>query len=154
MSGSCISPCGGKAPRGAFRRATADRVSARCKSLHRDARPADRARLRLVYLGHGPLHDEVCALLASHGLADQAWLPGGRDDVADLLPGFDLFVLPSLGEGISNTILEAMACTLPVVATDVGGNPELVTADTGILVPSADPDALAAAIARSQVATS
>ena len=58
--------------------------------------------------------------------------------------GLDCFVLPSLAEGISNTILEAMASGLPVIATDVGGNAELVTAgSTGQLVPAGDPEALA-----------
>jgi len=59
----------------------------------------------------------------------------------------DLFVLPSLGEGISNTILEAMACGLPVIATDVGGNPELVLpGKTGTLVPAADHEEMAQAL--------
>ena len=71
---------------------------------------------------------------------------GARDDVAALMAAFDVFVLPSLGEGISNTILEAMACGLPVVATRVGGNPELVAPETGRLVPSADPGALCGAL--------
>src|SRR5580765_3810363 len=76
-----------------------------------------------------------------------AWLPGNRDDVARIMRGFDLFVLPSLAEGISNTILEAMASGLPVVATAVGGNPELVeNGRTGQLVPPAEPMAMAQAM--------
>ncbi|MBL8249211.1 MAG: glycosyltransferase, partial [Candidatus Competibacter sp.] len=75
------------------------------------------------------------------------WLAGSRDEVPELLRSLDLFVLPSRAEGISNTILEAMACGLPVVATDVGGNAELVAkGETGQLVPANDPAALAAAI--------
>ena len=63
--------------------------------------------------------------------------------------GLDAYVLPSLGEGISNTILEAMATGLPVVATDVGGSPELVQPGlTGELVPSGDVEAMARAILR------
>jgi glycosyltransferase involved in cell wall biosynthesis len=80
-------------------------------------------------------------------MAELAWLPGERDDIPDILRGLDCFVLPSLAEGISNTILEAMACGLPVVATDVGGNRELLEPGvTGELVPAADPAALAEAI--------
>jgi glycosyltransferase involved in cell wall biosynthesis len=63
------------------------------------------------------------------------------------LPHFDVFVLPSMAEGISNTILEAMACGVPVVATAVGGNPELVVdAVTGRLVPAGNAEALARAL--------
>ncbi|HTK69753.1 MAG TPA: glycosyltransferase, partial [Candidatus Eisenbacteria bacterium] len=82
--------------------------------------------------------------------ADQdAWLPGSREDVPEQLRGFDVFALPSRAEGISNTILEAMATGLPTVVTDVGGNPELVRdGETGWLVPSADPAALAEGLAR------
>src|SRR5580765_8898917 len=76
-----------------------------------------------------------------------AWLPGNRDDVARIMRGFDLFVLPSLAEGISNTILEAMATGLPVLATAVGGNPELIQAGvTGTLVPRDDPESMARAM--------
>jgi glycosyltransferase involved in cell wall biosynthesis len=86
-------------------------------------------------------------LLADADATSLAWLPGERGDIPELMRGFDLFALPSLGEGISNTILEAMATALPVVATRVGGNPELVTEGvTGALVPPADPAALAAAL--------
>jgi glycosyltransferase involved in cell wall biosynthesis len=69
--------------------------------------------------------------------------------VAALLPHFDIFALPSQAEGISNTLLEAMACGCAPVATDVGGNPELVENEVnGLLVPSQDGPALAAALAR------
>jgi len=111
-------------------------------------RPAWRERVCLVMVGDGPLRAEADALLREAGCADLTWLPGTRGDTPALLNAFDLFVLPSLAEGISNTILEAMATGLPVVATAVGGNPELVTSGaTGALVPRADPVALAAALA-------
>lgn len=109
--------------------------------------PENRATLRLALIGDGPLLGECDGLLTRAGLRDLAWLPGARDDVGDLMRCFDLFALPSLVEGISNTILEAMATGLPVVATRVGGNPELVDeAVTGSLVPAADPEAMAQAI--------
>jgi glycosyltransferase involved in cell wall biosynthesis len=74
---------------------------------------------------------------------------GFRDDVPALLDAMDVFVLPSLSEGLSLALLEAMAAAKPVVATRVGGNPELVVdGETGHLVPPRDPDALATAIAR------
>jgi sugar transferase (PEP-CTERM/EpsH1 system associated) len=106
-----------------------------------------RARLRLVMVGDGPLRAEVERILEQGGVRDLAWLPGERADIPDILRGLDLFVLPSLAEGISNTILEAMATALPVVATRVGGNGELIEEGlTGALVPSADPDAIAVAM--------
>ena len=109
--------------------------------------PALRERLRLVMVGSGPLRDECLAILSEGGVADLAWLPGERADVPDVMRGLDCFVLPSKAEGISNTILEAMACGLPVVATDVGGNAELVDAGrTGCLVRAGDVDQLAAAL--------
>ena len=109
--------------------------------------PSLRARLRLVIVGDGPSEGEVRAILARAGVVDLAWLPGARTDVAGLLRTFDVFVLPSLAEGISNTILEAMATALPVIATDVGGNGELIDAGrTGLLVPSDDVAALAQAL--------
>jgi sugar transferase (PEP-CTERM/EpsH1 system associated) len=111
------------------------------------AMPGAKQRLRLVMVGDGPLREQVRMLLAEAGIDEYAWLPGNRDDVARIMRSFDLFVLPSLAEGISNTILEAMACGLPVLATAVGGNPELIQAGvTGTLVPRDDPESMARAI--------
>lgn len=109
--------------------------------------PSLKGRLRLIMIGDGPLRGEARQILEQAGVADLAWLPGERHDVPEILRGLDCFVLPSLAEGISNTILEAMAVGLPVVATRVGGNPELVIEGvTGRLVPSGDADAMAAAL--------
>jgi len=112
------------------------------------AHPALVERLRLVIVGEGPLRTEAQALLAQAGVAEYAWLPGARDDVPEIMRGLDCFVLPSLAEGISNTILEAMASGLPVVATDVGGNRELIDRGrTGEIVPAGDIEAMAERIA-------
>jgi sugar transferase (PEP-CTERM/EpsH1 system associated) len=115
----------------------------------RELAPAARDQMRLLMIGDGPLYAEVQALLSSAGAGDVAWLPGERDDIPAILASLDCFVLPSRAEGISNTILEAMASRLPVIATCVGGNVELVVEGvTGELVPPADPDALARQIVR------
>jgi sugar transferase (PEP-CTERM/EpsH1 system associated) len=99
---------------------------------------------RLLLVGEGPLRAQAQAILDAAGAGGLAWLPGERADVPDVMRALNCFVLPSLAEGISNTILEAMATGLPVVATQVGGNGELVDSGrTGMLVPSADIDALA-----------
>jgi sugar transferase (PEP-CTERM/EpsH1 system associated) len=112
------------------------------------ARPELRRRLRLVMIGEGSLRPEIERVLGQAGAAELAWLPGFRDDTAELYRSLDLFVLPSRREGISNTILEAMASGLPVLATRVGGNPEIVAdGETGLLVPAADPAAMAEALA-------
>jgi sugar transferase (PEP-CTERM/EpsH1 system associated) len=109
--------------------------------------PELRERLRLVMIGDGPLRAQSLALLEQGGCAELAWLPGERNDVPEVLRGLDCFVLPSLAEGISNTILEAMSTGLPVIATDVGGNGELVQAGvSGELVPAGDVEAMARSI--------
>lgn len=110
--------------------------------------PEARATMRLAVIGDGPERDNVASILKEGKASDLAWLPGERNDIPDLLRQMDVFVLPSLAEGISNTVLEAMSSAIPVIATAVGGNPELVSADTGQLVPSGDVEALAIAIAR------
>ncbi len=107
----------------------------------------EHAHARLVIVGDGPGRATALELLRAAGLGHLAWLPGERADIPDVMRSLDLFVLPSLGEGISNTILEAMACGLPIVATSVGGNLELVVeGQTGTLVPPGDPDRMAQAI--------
>lgn len=104
-------------------------------------------KARLVMVGGGSLFEAAQQRLNDAGLAERAWLPGNRDDIPDLLRSFDVFVLPSRAEGISNTILEAMASGLPVVATRVGGNPELLEeGDNAALVPAQDGEALAKAM--------
>jgi sugar transferase (PEP-CTERM/EpsH1 system associated) len=111
-------------------------------------RPEARDTVRLVMVGDGPLRQESREILRAAGLAELAWLPGEREDNAEILRGLDIFVLPSLAEGISNSILEAMATGLPVVATAVGGNPDLVADGlTGRLVEPARPERLAEALA-------
>ena len=104
-------------------------------------------RLRLLIAGDGPCRAACLAQLQQAGPAELAWLPGARDDIARLMRVMDLFVLPSLAEGSSNTILEAMASGLPVVATAVGGNVELIQPGwTGTLVPPMAPQAMADAL--------
>lgn len=105
------------------------------------------AGLRLVIVGDGPLRGHLQSRAQSLGVAGDVTFTGSRTDTPELLRGFDVFVLPSVNEGISNTILEAMACGVPVVASGVGGNPELVADGVcGSLYDPADPQALQQAI--------
>jgi sugar transferase (PEP-CTERM/EpsH1 system associated) len=109
--------------------------------------PHAAARMRLVIVGDGPLRQQVAGILREGGVESLAWFAGERDDVPALLARLDCFVLPSQAEGISNTLLEAMASRRCIVATRVGGNAELVEDGTsGTLVPPGDPRALAAAM--------
>ncbi len=105
------------------------------------------AALRLVMLGDGELRRDAQRLLLEAGLGTDAWLPGSRDDIPQLLRALDVFVLGSAREGISNTVLEAMASGLPVIASATGGNLELIEEGvSGCLVPPRDPAALARAL--------
>jgi len=109
--------------------------------------PERAARARLVIAGEGPARKTCLDLLQAAGLAHLAWLPGARDDIADIMQVLDVFVLPSKNEGISNTILEALASGLPVIATAVGGNLELVEEGVnGMLVQPGDVGGMAQAL--------
>jgi len=106
------------------------------------------SRLRLLMVGDGPLRGAVEARICEAGITADVELAGNQTDVVPYLQRMDVFALGSRREGISNTILEAMACGLPVVATLTGGNPELVDeATTGRLVPPGDTEAMATALA-------
>ncbi|MCC6173782.1 MAG: glycosyltransferase [Chloroflexi bacterium] len=112
--------------------------------LHRDL-----PSTHLFLAGRGPLHDALQADASRLGIADRVHLLGVRRDRDRLFAAMDLFVLPSRWEGLSLALVEAMGAGRPVVATTVGGNPEVVSHErTGLLVPPDDPDALAEAIRR------
>jgi glycosyltransferase involved in cell wall biosynthesis len=104
--------------------------------------------VRFVAAGQGPLEGEIRALHATSGLGEHFSLLGYRDDATRLIAGADVFVLASDHEGLPVTVMEALTLGVPVVATAVGGLPEIVGPETGILVPPGDPAALADAIAR------
>jgi glycosyltransferase involved in cell wall biosynthesis len=103
--------------------------------------------LRLVLVGTGPLERKLQHISESLGLEDRVVFAGSRDDVAELLPAFDVFALSSRNEGLPISLLEAMAVGLPCVATSVGGVPEVITdGSEGLLVPPGDPAGLADAL--------
>lgn len=105
-------------------------------------------RFRGVLVGKGVLRDELESLARALELDNVEFL-GNRTDIETVLPGMDVFLLSSVSEGLSNTIQEAMASGVAVVATHVGGADELVVPEqTGLLVPASQPDAMAAAQAR------
>jgi glycosyltransferase involved in cell wall biosynthesis len=107
------------------------------------------ARMRFVIVGDGICRRELEEEVVSHRLQTCFRFLGFQDRIVEHLNSFDIFVLPSLSEGLSSAILTAMATSLPVIATDVGGIPELIQeGQNGILVPPKDPRALARAIER------
>lgn len=104
---------------------------------------------RFLLVGDGPLQESLAAQIRDAGLADAVRLLGARDDVPRLLAAGDVMILPSLAEGLPNVVLEGMAAGLPVVASAVGGIPELVSdGETGLLTPAGDAEALADGILR------
>ena len=94
-------------------------------ALKRQAVPND-LDAKLVVVGDGVLMPKLKEKAAASGFEKDIYFMGLRSDIPELMAAMDVFVLPSLAEGISNTILEAMASGLPVIATKVGGNPDLI----------------------------
>jgi glycosyltransferase involved in cell wall biosynthesis len=106
-----------------------------------------RPDVAFLHFGDGPLRSEIAARIESLGLSDRFVLGGFRTDLARILPAFDLFAQSSHTEGLPVAVLEAFASRVPVVATAVGGTPEVIDdGGTGRLVPSGDPSSLARAI--------
>jgi glycosyltransferase involved in cell wall biosynthesis len=105
--------------------------------------------VELLIAGDGPRRKRLHELASDLGIADRVEFLGRRSDIRDLLEAADIFVLPSLSEGLPIALLEAMACERACVATDVGDVAQAIETDvTGVLVRAADKDALAAAIKR------
>lgn len=103
----------------------------------------------LIFFGQGPLESELRAQAKSLGLAQRVFFAGFRDNMETLLPLLTLVVHPAHAEGMGVAVLEAQACGLPVIATRVGGIPEVINNEkTGLLVPPGDVGALAKALAR------
>lgn len=106
-----------------------------------------RQGMKLLLVGDGPLQPELQALAARLGVAEHCLFPGPQTDVAVWLRQMDIFVLPSLSEALSNSLLEAMACGCSVIASRTGGNPELVrsteSGDTGFLFETQNAESLA-----------
>ena len=103
--------------------------------------------VRFFIGGEGILKDDLLRQRDAAGLKEQVGFLGFRDDVAEVLSAFDIFVLPSLYEGLPLALVEAMAAGLPIVTTDVDGNCEAIgTGEAGIAVEPCDPPALARAI--------
>ena len=114
----------------------------------RQQNPEMGQRIIIAIIGHGPLHEQLRLKIADLKLEQQVWLPGPRYDISRQLQDFDIFALPSIAEGIPITLLEAMATGLPVIASRVGGIPEVVIEETGTLIPAQAPERLTEAIVR------
>lgn len=109
----------------------------------------DRDRVEALIIGGGRREGEMRQLAEEMGLAGRVHFLGQRNDIPDLLAALDIFALPSHSEGVSLALLEAMAAGLPVIATAVGGLPEVVTDGVnGLLIPPKNPEALVQALAR------
>jgi glycosyltransferase involved in cell wall biosynthesis len=106
-------------------------------------------KIKVIIVGEGPLRLDLSRRVSSGGLEDMVFFLGFRKDIPQILASLDLFVLSSHMEGLGSILLDAMASSLPIVATQVGGIPEVVRdGETGLLVPARSPKALAEAILR------
>lgn len=107
----------------------------------------NRSDAELVFVGKGGLKADLTAQAIEMGMMEKVKFLGWRDDIHEIIPIFDLFVLPSLNEGMGRVLVEAMAAGKPVVASNVGGIPDLVkNEENGLLVPPGDEEALANAV--------
>src|SRR5262249_44200284 len=112
------------------------------------ARASQTARLRLAIVGDGELREQLQAQARQLGVADRVWFAGYRDDMPTVAAAADIAVLSSDNEGTPVSLIEAAAAGKPGVSTDVGGVADVVTPDSGFLVPAGDSDALADALAK------
>jgi len=104
-------------------------------------------KLHCLFIGDGESKPDLEKQINDAGLVRNFSFLGFRQDVSKLLSTLDIFVLPSLTEGMPNVILEAMACSVPIIATHVGGIPEVVKDGwNGLLIPPEDPETLASSI--------
>ncbi len=129
---------------GAFEREKGHLTLIDAASLVLEKRP----EVRFVFVGEGRLEGRLAREVSARGLAGKVVLTPQRAPLERILPLFRVFVLPSLSEGLSTAILAALAAGVPVVASNVGGIPEAVTAECGVLVPPGDPMTLAETIVR------
>ena len=96
-----------------------------------------------IFVGHGELETEILDFIKLNGLEDQVRLLGARNDVPSIMKACDIFILPSLWEGMPNTVLEAMSVSMPTIATNVDGTPEVIMDRShGVLIPSKDAHAI------------
>ena len=104
-------------------------------------------QIKFVLIGDGPLREGLEQQVAELGLKDNFIFPGYQKDIPNHLKALDVFILPSLWEGFSIALIEALALGLPIITTDVGGNGELVKHNsTGLLIPSENPRAIKEAV--------
>lgn len=117
--------------------------------LHAAARlQAITPQVEFVLIGDGPFRPDLEQQAASLGLGDRVQFLGDRRDIPEILASLDLTALSSNSESLSNAVIESMAAGVPVVATNVGGNPELLAEDRGIVVPVGDENSMAMALKR------
>jgi len=103
--------------------------------------------IKVLIVGDGPLEHELKKIARDYNLRNSVIFAGQRNDIPELLKISDIFVLPSLQEGFPLAVIEAMSTGLPVVATSVGGVPEVIEhGETGLLIPLGNPEALSDAI--------
>jgi L-malate glycosyltransferase len=105
-------------------------------------------QVAFILVGDGPLRPGLTSLAEELGLGSSVQFLGDRHDIPAVLASLDVSVVPSISESLSNAVLESMAAGVPVIASDVGGNPELIGGDRGVLVPASDAIALSSALQR------